>query len=501
MKKALYGLILLLLWAPAHSFSAEAPISSASQECLDCHSIIHPGIVNDWRQSRHAQTTPQQALAVTGPARKVSAASVPPALQDRAVGCAECHTVRPETHRDTVEHNGHPMHVVVTPKDCAVCHSEETGQYAGNIMSHAYANLAGNPVYQALQESIIGQPVFQNGRIQFQPSDADTRAETCYYCHGTRLEVTGFKTRNTDMGEVSLPVISGWPNQGVGRVNPDDSLGACTPCHTRHTFSLEMARKPYTCKECHVGPDVPAFKVYDTSKHGNIFSALGSRWDFKPVPWTVGKDFTAPTCAACHISLLVNTEGQTVAKRTHQMNDRLSWRIFGLIYAHPYPAQPDMTRIRNRDDLPLPTDFGGGFADTYLINVEEQRKRTADMQSVCLSCHSSSWVYDHWRRYEHTIAQSNAAVHTATRVMSDIWQRGFAQGLDRGGNPFDEAVEKKWTDTWLFHTNTIRFAAAMAGGGDLGVFADGRYQLTQNIQELSDWLELRKSINTQAPLK
>ena len=77
MKTAMYGLFLLLLWTPAHSFSADSPISSASQECLDCHSIIHPGIVNDWRQSRHAQTTPQLALAVTGPARKVSAASIP----------------------------------------------------------------------------------------------------------------------------------------------------------------------------------------------------------------------------------------------------------------------------------------------------------------------------------------------------------------------------------------------------------------------------------------
>jgi hydroxylamine dehydrogenase len=57
----------------------------------------------------------------------------------------------------------------------------------------------------------------------------------------------------------------------VGRVNLDGSRGACSACHTRHRFSIEMARKPYTCKECHVGPDVPAFKVYSASKHGNIF--------------------------------------------------------------------------------------------------------------------------------------------------------------------------------------------------------------------------------------
>jgi len=35
---------------------------------------------------------------------------------------------------------------------------------------------------------------------------------------------------------------------------------------------------------------------------------MHSSWDFTAVPWTIGKDFNAPTCAACHISLLVNTD-------------------------------------------------------------------------------------------------------------------------------------------------------------------------------------------------
>ncbi|MEZ4525614.1 MAG: hypothetical protein R2941_06805 [Desulfobacterales bacterium] len=35
------------------------------------------------------------------------------------------------------------------------------------------------------------------------------------------------------------------------------------------------------------------------------------------------------------------------------------------------------------------------------------------------------------------------------------------------------------------------FTSAMAGGGDYGVFADGRYQLSQRIRELQEWLDLR----------
>jgi hypothetical protein len=480
---------------------ADVPVSDATQECLDCHSSTHPGIVEGWLKSRHAATTPGKALSAKDPARKVSSDSVPEDLLSVVVGCAECHTLRPKAHKDTVEHNGYDIHVVVSPNDCATCHAVEADQYSKNLMAWARKNLAENSLYRMLEHSINGKPVFENGKLHLEKAGKETSETTCYYCHGTRLEVEGFETRDTDAGELEFAKITGWPNQGVGRINLDGSRGSCSACHTRHTFSIEMARKPYTCKECHIGPDVPAFKVYSSSKHGNIFSALNAnpnvkltgKWNFDSVPWTIGKDFTAPTCATCHVSLLVDTEGTVVAERTHRMSDRLASRIFGLIYAHAHPKEPDTTIIRNRDNQPLPTDFKGGEASAYLIDKQEQEKRTQTMQAVCLSCHHTTWVKGHWARYEDTVRTSNAATLAATRIMEDIWKQGFAKGLDRSGNPFNEAVERKWSDIWLFHTNTIRFAAAMAGGGDYGVFADGRYQLTQKIAELNEWLDLRKA--------
>ena len=145
-------------------------------------------------------------------------------------------------------------------------------------------------------------------KFEVAPSDPETRADSCLFCHGTAVEVTGATSRETDMGTMDFPVLNGWPSQGVGRVNPDGSKGACSACHARHQFSIEVARQPETCSQCHKGPDVPAYKVYGVSKHGNIYASLGG-WDFTAVPWKVGKDFTAPTCAACHMSLLVAEEG------------------------------------------------------------------------------------------------------------------------------------------------------------------------------------------------
>ena len=98
---------------------------------------------------------------------------------------------------------------------------------------------------------------------------------------------------------------------------------------------------------------------------------MGKGWNFEAVPWTVGEDFTAPTCATCHVSLVVSGEGEVVVKRTHQMNDRLPWRLFGLIYAHPHPQSPDTTKIKNRMGLPLPTELTGEpvMDDVFIMSI------------------------------------------------------------------------------------------------------------------------------------
>ena len=486
MKNALLALLVgIFVLIAINGQGAEVQVSEATAECIECHASIHPGIVEGWQKSRHATVTPGQAMAVEGLARKVSSKTVPDSLQNSVVGCAECHLLRPEAHADTFEHNGYDVHVVVSPKDCATCHSTEAEQYTQNVMSHAYGNLENNKLFQKLQHSINGRKDFKDGKIQYEPANEATKAETCLYCHGTKLKVSGTETRDTDLaGEMEFPIIEGWPNQGVGRVNLDGSLGSCAACHTRHTFSIEMARKPHTCRECHIGPDVPAYKVYAASKHGNIYSAMNKSWDFNAVPWTIGQDFTAPTCATCHVSLLVNTDEEVVVERTHQISNRLPWRIFGLIYAHPQPKSPDTTIIRNKDGEPAPTSLDGAFATEFLIDEKEMDARRKTMQAACLSCHGTSWVRGQWQRFENTIHETNAAILTSTNIMREIWQKGLA---DFDTNPFDEGIEKKWTDAWQFYANTIRFASAMGCGGDYGVYADGRYQLTQALLEINDW--------------
>ena len=391
--------------------------------------------------------------------------------------------------------------MIVSLDDCATCHSTEVTQYGSNIMSHAYANLVDNGLYRDFIAAINSNYHRKDKDLVKGETDSRTEFESCLYCHGTKVEVKGMATKETDYGELEFPVLEGWPNQGVGRINPDGSRGACTSCHSRHEFSIEMARKPYTCSECHKGPDVPAYKVYEVSKHGNIFNSLGKTFNFDNVPWVVGKDFTAPTCAACHASLLVSPDQTVIAERTHQFNDRLSWRLFGVPYAHPHPVHADLKDVRNSLGLPLAVEMDGTPVAKYVIDKEEQQVRNKKMKVVCPSCHTADWVEEHFLRLDNTIARTNANTHEATRIIMDIWEKGYARGLPQNENIFDEAAERMWTSIWLFYANTTRFASAMAGGGDYGVFADGRYQTTEQLYRLHKYLELNDRIEGKAPKK
>jgi hydroxylamine dehydrogenase len=458
-------LICTCMMAKSGDAHPKPKISESTEACLTCHTTLHPGIVAEWWKSRHANVIPAEGLKRPKLERRISNEKVSDKIANFVVGCAECHTMNSEKHKDSFDHNGFKVHIVVTPSDCATCHPIEVQQYGKNLMSHAYGNLMNNTLYRSLVDSVNGIQSFENMKITLKSPDPETNLDSCLYCHGSELRVKGIKTRKTTMGEMEFPVLSGWPNQGVGRLNPDGSKGSCTACHTRHQFSIEMARNPYTCSECHKGPDVPAYKVYEVSKHGNIYSTLGKSWNFNVVPWKVGKDFTAPTCAACHASLMIKETGEVIAERTHQMNDR-------------------------KAGLPLPTELTGEPVTKYLIDGKEQGKRREAMQKICLSCHGQGWVDGQWARFENTIKTTNEMTLTATKILLTAWEKGAAKGPAQKDNIFNEAIEKKWVEQWLFFANSSRFASAMMGA-DYGVFANGRWYLSKNIQEMIDWLEFK----------
>lgn len=485
--KSLAAAVFLFFVFAGNPYAEEVALSPETRSCLNCHRALTPGIVKDWEESRHAKTTPEDALKKPELEKTVSASGFKEGLLKTAVGCFECHGLNTERHKDGFGHFGFKINVVVSIADCSECHPREAKEYSMSKKAHAIGNLRKNPVYHALVETIIGPKETDGASIASGEPSEHTRQEACFGCHGTDMKAEGLKNINTKLGTIQVPALTGWPNQGVGRINPDGSMGSCTACHPRHSFSIEVARKPHTCGQCHLEPDVPAYNVYKESKHGNIYSSKHDEWDFGAVPWKLGEDFTAPTCAACHVSLVVAPDGGPIAARSHDFGRRLWVRLFGLPYSHPQPKGGDTSVIRNKDGLPLPTSFDGEPAGEFLIDKGEEARRKETMKAVCRGCHSLSWTESHFERFENTLRETDDMTLQATKLLLRAWE----EGLEDKGNPFDEKIERMWVKQWLFYANSTRYASAMTGAFDYAAFKYGWWGLSSNLVEMLDAIKTK----------
>lgn len=481
MHRSIVALALLASGAPVAA-QEPAPLSGDSEVCLSCHEGIQPGLVADWRASRHARVTPAMALGRPVLERRFSATDVPAENRESAVGCYECHGLRTDQHRDHFEHYGYTINVVVSPDDCRTCHPIEAEQFAGSKKAHAVDNLRLNPLFDSLVRTAgRGRELTPEGPSPV-PASPHTQSQTCYSCHGTVVEVTGRRTIEREGDTVEVPELSGWPNMGVGRINPDGSRGACTACHPRHSFDIAVARQPHTCSQCHLEPDVPAWEVYRESKHGNLALSSGASYDWTAVPWQVGRDFRAPSCATCHNALLTDADGRPIVERTHDFGARLWVRLFGLPTSHPQPLSGATHTLRNADGQPLPVTLDGRGAEG-LIDAAEQARRRETMTRVCASCHSRRWAENHFSDLDTTVAEVDRMVLAATQRVRQAWERRLADPA----NLFDEPIEIRWVSQWLFHASTTKLAAAMMAP-DYRTFKHGWWELNRNLAEMEQWL-------------
>ncbi len=472
------ALVILMLIYGFNKFE-DAPLSEETKECLECHKSVTPGIVADWQLSLHSKTTPTVANSKPELQRRISSVNIPGMYSGVAVGCYECHSLNPGNHKDNFEHFGQKINIVVSPNDCATCHETEVNQYQDSKKGYALDILRKNPVFYMMVKTYTDiKTLDKNNNLQYHSSESAIK-QSCYACHGTEVTVAGLKKLETDLGEIEVPVLKNWPNVGVGRINPDGSRGACTSCHPRHSFAIEIARKPSTCGQCHLEPDVPAYNVYKESKHGTIYENFESKMNFSNVPWVVGKDYTAPTCATCHNSLITDPENNIIAQRTHNFGSRLWVRLFGLPYAHSQPKTPRTYEIINADKQNLPVTFSNIQAKDFLIDEKEMSARKNIMGKVCKSCHGTSWVNSHFENLDSAVITTNQITKTSTELVSLAWQNE----LENPTNPFDEPIEQDWVKSWLLYSNSIRYAAAMSGP-DYAGFKNGWYDLSNCIQQI-----------------
>jgi hydroxylamine dehydrogenase len=373
------------------------------QDCVDCHMTESPGLYWEWNKSQHGQN---------------------------GVTCLDCHKAK-EGDKDAFMHEEALISVVVTPKDCSNCHETEFQQMDGSHHAKAGQILAS---LDNLLGEVVGGPEAVNAG--------------CRQCHGVDLE---FITEGKNKGR---PTPGTWPNTGIGRGNPDGSLGSCTACHGRHRFSREQARTPDTCGKCHVGPDHPQIEVYNESKHGIIYRAKVDEMNLTSDKWVAGVDYSAaPTCATCHMSA-----GPGIGK-THDVGERISWTL-----RPPISTKINLVRLENGDEFDVPEGkeipkVGDEAKGSKVVEVLTWKDRRANMEKVCFGCHATSVVEGHYSQFDGVVDLYNDKfAKPIAAAMNDLKEKGYITGA-----PFDEKIEWTWWEIWHHEGRRARHGASMSG--------------------------------------
>lgn len=355
----------------------------ATGKCAECHITQQFAVVHEYELSVHAA---------------------------KGISCLECH--QPAQKQDKMDHHGFVIAKNVTAANCRSCHETQYDQFLRS--RHAAPSWAA--VYG--EKGLSAEQVAFSER--FHPGACKRPANALVGLEGTSSVVSGCAKCH-----------------GVGKPNLDGTVGNCTACHTRHTSSVEIARMPATCGQCHMGPDHSQLEIYNESKHGVMFAAQKSHLnlDVEPKKLTT-RDMFVPTCATCHMSGL---NGQKV---THDPSERLS----------------------------------------YLLAAEISTKRPgydlaqANMKETCIQCHTRPLVDRIYNEAEQAVASTNEKVKVAKKIYESLRSDKIITGP-----PFSQPIDFLYFDLWHYYGRTVKHGAFM-GGQDFAQW-HGNYPILQHTVE------------------
>jgi hypothetical protein len=371
-----------------------ATMVRATGKCAECHTEQHYAIVHEYELSAHA---------------------------GKGINCLECH--QPAQNQEKADHHGFVITKSVTATNCRSCHETEYQQFLrSRHAAPSWAAVYGEKGLSAEQVAFSEQ---------FHPGACKRPANALVGLEGKSAVVSGCDKCHA-----------------VGKPNTDGTIGACTACHTRHTSSVEIARLPTTCGQCHMGPDHSQLEIYNESKHGVMFAAQKSQLKLGVAPKKLtSRDMFIPTCATCHMSGL---NGQKV---THDPSERLS----------------------------------------YLLAAEISTKRPgyamgqANMKETCVQCHSRPIVERIYDEGEKAVASTNEKVKAAKETYESLRADKVISGP-----PFSQPIDFLYFDLWHYYGRTAKHGAFM-GGQDFAHW-HGTYEILKHTVELKAQAEeLRRS--------
>jgi len=401
-------------------------MTETTKECLECHAEANPGLYQQWGSSKHFGAN---------------------------VGCHECHAAE-ETDTDWLRdgiHDDYIISTIVSPRDCSRCHAKEVDEFENS--HHSKAGRIMGSLDNMLAEVVEGD----NGLVtpQFPMGISAAAVNGCWQCHGSEIRV------DDQTGELDPAT---WPNSGIGRVNPDGSEGSCSACHSRHAFSVALARQPENCGKCHLGPDHPQYEIYQESKHGAAFNAHKDKMALDSSKWIVGEDYTAaPTCATCHMSATKNQE------ISHNIGLRIKWN-----------NRPVHSKLSHETDKKW-------NLSSATITADERRMKMID---VCMSCHQQKFVDNFFTQYESLIA----LYEVKYAVPGEQLYKAAVAVLktDPDYVKFSQAIDWTWFEIWHHEGRRARHGASMMAPDYThwhGTYDLAKHWMTKFIPEIKEIIE------------
>lgn len=343
--------------------------SPKGEVCISCHKEATPGIYNQWKES---------------------------AMGQAGVNCYDCHHAE-EGDPDAFEHK-ELIAIVVTPKDCARCHDKEYKEFESSLHSDAVKNLSklDNPA----AETAWGHK---------------NKDVACAPCHGSVLKVM-------EGGKLAPET---WPNTGIGRVNPDNSRGSCTACHTRHIFSREQARRPDTCGRCHTGSEHPQKQVYEGSKHGIMYQAFRDEMNMEKRRWLAGQDYyQGPTCASCHMGAM--PPQMEVKNADERIDQALRSALKG--NEKEFQALLKPTRVTKRNygaTHDVSSRISWDLRSPVSVKRDDWQNKREMMQAVCKQCHGDHFIQQQFMQLDNLVERyNNKFAIPATKVREALMKDG-----------------------------------------------------------------------------
>jgi hypothetical protein len=349
--------------APASPPPPASPVAGPPPDpgCIECHQRLHPGVVQQWRDSTHAK------------------AATP-------VACETCHGSEHKTENDAAKAKR------PTPKVCAECHAKQVEQFSAGKHALGEASIEAIPMLALQPESVrkaacaschsvgrknpdgsVGKCDACHTRHLFSKEEA-RKPEACETCHmgedhsqyemwrsakhGVIHHLQGEKGRapvcqTCHMQEGDHAVITGWGFLGLRLPVPDDTW-------TKDTMTIVRALGPWGRDDAGMAARVKAIQDLQLAR-------LDAR------SFNLAREKMLQTCAKCHSYSFgqahLDNADQIVRETTHLL-DRSACRTLRrrAPAAHggrpEAPRPPPLLRVAHGDragalpDVPVPPPEG-----------------------------------------------------------------------------------------------------------------------------------------------